>query len=136
VCGAFSHLVTSLLRPGIADERIFEILQELIAVMASLGSEPSPGRARLLLSASTLRLLDTLGFAPHIASSPEGTTPVPALTLVSFMRRAPLRDVLRVTATTDILEAACVFVETALEETPLEREPHGPRTLQALLANR
>jgi recombinational DNA repair protein (RecF pathway) len=133
VCGAFASLVASLLRPGIADERIFETLQELIHVMATTPGEPTPERARLLLSAATLRLLDLLGFAPPIERPAAGTSPVPALTLVSFMRRAPFADVLRVTATADVLNAASAFVETALEETPLEREPHGPATVQALL---
>lgn len=136
VCGGFASLIVSLLRPGIADERIFLSFQELITVMASTPQDPSPERARLILSSATLRLLDLLGFAPQIAPSSDGTTPVPALALVSFMRRSPFADVLRITATTDVLNAASSFVETALEETHLDREPHGPRTVHALLANR
>ncbi|MFZ2804563.1 MAG: recombination protein O N-terminal domain-containing protein [Patescibacteria group bacterium] len=134
VCGAFTGLVVALLRPGIADERIFYTLQELITVMATTPEEPSAQRARLLLSAATLRLLDVLGFAPPIERPAEGTSSVPSLALVSFMRRSPLADVLRVTATTDVLAAASGFVEAALEETPLIRAPHGPLTVQALLA--
>jgi DNA repair protein RecO (recombination protein O) len=142
VCGGFADLLVRLLRPGIADERIFDLLRELIDTLAASPSEPSPDRARLMLSAATLRLLDLLGFAPPIERAGESTTPGtsfandvprPALALAAFMRRSPLADVLRVTARTDVFSAASAFVEEALTHTPLDREPHGPATIQALL---
>ena len=133
VCGGFADLLIRLLRPGIADDRIFYLLRELIDTLAAAPSEPSPDRARLILSAATLRLLDLLGFAPHIERAGEGTTSVPSLALAAFMRRSPLADVLRVTARTDVFAAASSFVEEALTHAPLDREPHGPATIQALL---
>jgi DNA repair protein RecO len=134
VCGAVADLVIRLTRPGIADDRIFHLLVELISTVSNLPQELSPERARLMLAAATLRLLDLIGFAPHIERGPETTTPVPSLTLVSYMRRAPFVDVLRVTAPVDVLHAASDFVEEALKHTPLHAPPHGPKTIQALLA--
>lgn len=136
VCGAACDLVTRLTRPGIADERIFDLLDELASATASMPAPPTPERARFLHGGVTLRLLDLLGFAPPIAQAEEGTTPVAALVLVSFMRRATLSDLLRVTAPTDALLAASGFVTEALKQTPLEREPHGEGTIRALLAVR
>lgn len=133
VCGAFTDLIIRLTRQGIADERVFFLLQELIGTLAILPQELSSERARLILSAATLRLLDILGFGPSIERGPDGTTPVPSLTLVAFMRRSCFADVLRVTGRVDVLRAASAFVEEALGQTPLEREPHGPTTVQALL---
>ena len=134
VCGALADLVVRLTRQGIADERIFFLFQELIGTIAAAPQEPSPERARLLLSAATLRLLDVLGFGPPIERAPEGTTSVPSLALVSFMRRSPFVDMLRITAPIDIFRSASAFIEEALTQTPLDREPHGPATIQALLA--
>ncbi len=133
VAGAFSHLLVRLLRPGIADEGIFEILRELIATLSGMPQEPTPERARLVLAAATLHLLDALGFAPAIGRQGPGTSLVPSLSLVAFIRRVSLADILRVTAPVDVLCAACAFIEEGVEQTPLEREPHGVTTLQALL---
>lgn len=133
VCGSMCDLVVRLMRPGIADERIFDLLSELIETSATMPHDPSPERARLLLSSATLRLLDLLGFAPMIQKSSDNTTPVPSLALVAFMRRSPFADILRVTGATDVFAAASSFVEEALRETHLEREPHGARTVHALL---
>jgi recombinational DNA repair protein (RecF pathway) len=133
VCGAFSDLILRLLRPGIADPRIFELCRELIQTCASVTDKISPGRTRLLYSAAALRLLDLLGFAPLINRAGDDTTPVASLALASFMRQATFGDVLSVTATTDILAAASDFVDEALKQTHLEREPHGAATIRELI---
>lgn len=136
VCGAACDLVVRLTRPGIVDERISDLLEELADVTGAMPSAPSPERARFLHAGVTLRLLDLLGFAPPIAQAEEGTTPVAGLVLVSFMRQSPLSDLLRVTAPSNALLAASGFVAEALKQTPLEREPHGEGTIRALLAVR
>ena len=122
ILGAFSDLIIKLTRPGIADERIFFLLQEAIETLANLSEPPSPERARFIYAAATLRLLDCVGFAPHLDQP-----------LLVFMRRAPLADLLRVTAMRGAFIAACAFVEDALEHTPLEGEPHGGKTVASLL---
>jgi recombinational DNA repair protein (RecF pathway) len=133
ILGAFCALVASLTRPGVSDVRIYELLLTLRDVSASLPSEPTPERGRLLYAAASLKLLDLIGFAPQADRSsglPSG--PVRAL---AFMRRAPIADVVRLTMTTDVLDAACGYVEDAMRHTPLERPPHGSATVHALLSD-
>jgi len=130
--GSISDLVLKLMRPGVADERIYDLLVEVLDVTASFPVEPSPDRARLILSAATLKLLDALGFAPIINPSGEATTPVQSLALASFLRRAPLSEVLRITGSVDIFRATSGFVEEALKATHLTDAPAGPRVIAAL----
>ncbi|MDQ7814543.1 MAG: recombination protein O N-terminal domain-containing protein [Patescibacteria group bacterium] len=132
--GSISDLVLKLMRPGVADERIYDLLAETLDVTASFPVEPSPDRARLILSAATLKLLDALGFAPIINPSGEATTPVQSLALASFLRRAPLSEVLRITGSVDIFRATSGFVEEALKATHLTDAPTGPRVIAALSA--
>ncbi len=134
VCGAFTDLIIRLNRPGIADERIFNLLRELTQSLDYLPRDPTPERARLMLATVTLKLLDILGFAPIIHRSPENTTPVQSLALAAFMRESPLLDVWRVTGQTDVFQAAAAFVEEALKVTHLEERPRGPEAVHALLA--
>lgn len=132
VFGAFSDLVASLTRPGVSDRRIHDLLRDVRDVSASMPSEPTPERGRLLFAAASLKLLDLVGFAPQ-ADRASGLAQGPVRAL-AFMRRAPLADVLRLTMTTDVLDAACGFVEEAMRHTPLERPPHGPATIHAMLS--
>lgn len=134
ICGGVADLIIRFIHPGIADDRIFDILCDVVRTSETMAADPSPERARLLWSAAALRLLDILGFAPRIERSGEGTTPVPSLALAAFMRRSPLADVLRVTGTTDVFDAASAFVDEALRLTHLERPAHGPQTVYSLLA--
>ena len=122
ICGAFADLVIRLTRPGIADEGLFELLYDTMKTFGSLPEHPSQERARFLYASATLRLLDVLGYAPQLETS-----------LLKFMRHAPLADLLRVTATRDVLNNASAFVDEALEQAPLHEEPHGVRTIQAYL---
>ncbi len=133
IAGALADLVIRLTRPGIADERIFELLRDVIGTLSRMPEEPSPERSRLLFAAATLKFLDLIGFAPQIEPAAPSTTAVPHLVLVNFLRHAPFADALRVTATVDVLNAASAFVEDALQHTPLEEEPHGMKTIAALL---
>lgn len=126
IAGAFADLVIKLTRQGIADERIFLLLQDVIETLAAMPEIPSPERARLIYAAATLRLLDLVGFAPDVGAHRDAP-------LLKFMRHAPLADVLRVTAPRDTLNAASALVEDALKHTPLEAEPHGARTIQATI---
>ena len=126
ILGAFSHLLLRLLRPGIADERIFELLKELIESVSALPSEPSADRSRFLLATATLKFLDILGFGPSIETEDSQLA-----TVLKFMRGAAFADVLRMTASREILQNASAFVEEALTEAPLDIEPHGVRTIQS-----
>lgn len=122
VAGAVCDLVGRLTRPGIIDDRIFFFLQDVLMTLSGMRMPPTPERARLLYASATLRLLDYVGFAPPI----EGA-------LLKFMRQAPFRDILRITATREAFGEASAFVEDALTQTPLSDEPHGARTIQRLL---
>ena len=129
ICGAFADLVIRLTRPGIADDRIFDLLREAIVLFSSLPEAPTPDRARLLHASLMLRLLDLVGFSPDVEEGERGHI----VSLLKFMRFAPLADLLRVTTTRDILNEASAFVEESLKSAPLHEEPHGIRTIQAFL---
>lgn len=61
--------------------------------------------------------------------------PALALRLLRFARRASLVDMLKVTAGTDLLAAACQAVESFLHNTHVSRAPKGPTTITVLLRN-
>lgn len=133
IAGAFSDLVTRLTYPGIADERLFFLIQELLAALGAMPQEPTPDRGRLMLSAATLKLLDILGFAPVIRGSEANTTPVQSLALAAFLRQAPLVDIWRLTGQVETFRATSGFVEEALKTTHLDVEPRGSSAVVALL---
>lgn len=133
ILGAFFDLVISLNRPGVSDHRIFDLVCEMRDACTTLPAEISPERARLLLSAATLKLLDLLGFAPPFGD--DAGLSAQSVTLLKFLRRFSLADALRVTAATDVLNAASARIEDAVSHTPLEKPPHGPSTLRFLLAH-
>jgi DNA repair protein RecO (recombination protein O) len=64
VAGAFSDLCLRLLKPGVADERIYRLWEELVGNLAQFKAEISSLRAQLLFSGVSLRLLDLLGYGP------------------------------------------------------------------------
>ncbi|MDD5437984.1 MAG: DNA repair protein RecO [Patescibacteria group bacterium] len=67
IAGAFADLCLRLIRPGVADERLFKLWEELIGCLASLPEEPSALRAKLLFGAASLKLMDTLGYGPALS---------------------------------------------------------------------
>lgn len=66
VAGAFADLCLKLIRPGVADERLFKLWEELIACLADLSEEPTALRAQLLFAAASLKLMDALGYGPAL----------------------------------------------------------------------
>jgi recombinational DNA repair protein (RecF pathway) len=124
--GAFADLVIRLSRPGISDERIFELLKELVEVLSVLPSEPSADRSRFLHATAMLKLLDLIGFGPAIEMEDAQLA-----TVLKFMRGAALSDILRVTASREILQNASSFVEEALTQAPLDADPHGVQTIRS-----
>ncbi|MBU1033251.1 MAG: recombination protein O N-terminal domain-containing protein [Patescibacteria group bacterium] len=131
IMGSFCDLLISLSRPGISDGRIFDLISEVRDVCVGFTSEPTKERARLILAGSTLKLLDLLGFGPSF----EGDLDVSpqSVTLLKFLRRFPLADAMRVTVSTDIMEATSSFIENAVSYTPLDKSPHGPITVHSIL---
>ncbi len=65
IAGAFSDLCLKLLKPGVADERIFRLWEEFCLVLAQFKDEISSIRAQLLFSTASLRLLDLLGYGSY-----------------------------------------------------------------------
>jgi DNA repair protein RecO len=133
IAGAFSDLVVRLTYPGVADRRLYDLLKELHVSLDAAPPELTPERGRLMLAAATLKLLDILGFGPVIRESEKNTTPVQSLALASFLRRAPLSDVWRLTGQADVFRATAGFIEEALKSTHLDVEPRGAETISALL---
>ncbi len=134
VLGPFADLLEQLTRPGVADDQIFDLFEELVSVWDPSLREPSIERSRMILSCACLRLLDLLGEAPDLEAlsfreQPEGTK-----TLMTFMRMRPLRDVLSVTAPSDVFTSASMMIEYAVQRSPLVGRMHGQAMLEALLA--
>lgn len=121
LCGAFVGLVDAFVHPHVPEAALYDLLIELRAVLAD---EPvvSADRARFLLAGATLKLLDILGYAPVLEDK-----------ILKFMRQAGLEELKRLTAAPETLQAAGAAIEEALRHTPLQREPHGAKTLAALL---
>jgi DNA repair protein RecO (recombination protein O) len=130
--GPLMHLVESLTRQGVADVAIYDLLEEVIDLWQ--GRQPTPERARLVLAAASLRLLDILGEAPNFEDLDDGEMPDGVMTLLRFMRLRPLKDLLAVTAPGSLFIAASAAVETVLERAPLVSRLHGSATIHALLA--
>lgn len=131
VMGGLSDLVIALTRQGASDPHVFQLLREMRSACIAFPSEPTPERARFLLAAGTLKLLDEIGFAPSVEDS---RLPDQAKTLLKFIRLFPLADALRVTAPVDLFQIVADFIEDGLRQTPLNEEPHGARTIHALMS--
>lgn len=134
VLGPLAHLVESLTRPGVADPSIYALLEEVADIWQSTDRLPSPERGRLILAAASLRLLDALGEAPDFDAIDHEDMPGGVMTLLRFMRLRPLRDLLAVTAPSNLFVATSAVIETAVEKTPLATRLHGAATIYALLA--
>ncbi|MDD5726208.1 MAG: DNA repair protein RecO [Patescibacteria group bacterium] len=66
IAGAFADLFLKLTRPGVADERLFVLWEELITCLTELPQEPTALRAQLLFAAASLKLMDALGYGPAL----------------------------------------------------------------------
>jgi DNA repair protein RecO (recombination protein O) len=130
VAGAFAHLIDKLTHPEVGDAAIYHLLSETLDLSTKLERDPSSERGRLLLAATSLKLLDALGYAPSWEETMESDT----ARLLRFMRTRPLGDLLHLTAPTDLFTTASSAVENAMMRAPLQTEPHGSRTIVALLS--
>lgn len=128
--GGCADIVTRLVRPGVSDARIFDLLTNVQAIATSFIVEPTSIRARFLFSIAALKLLDCLGFAPSVEQSALGTE---VRALLRFVRERPIFDAVRITAPVETFQLLSVFVDEALKETSLERAPHAPQTIVAFL---
>ncbi len=128
--GAFANLVDRLTRPGVADQAVFDLLEELATTWRRAVREPSPERARFLYAAAALRLMRDLGYAPACERAAVGNE---AEKLLRVLPDAPLAFSLSVTASGLAFREVASIVEAALAETPLTERPHGPATIVAIL---
>lgn len=64
--GALADLYLKLIRPGVADERLFILWEEYLECLSGLPDEPTSLRAELLFAAASLRLMDALGYGPAL----------------------------------------------------------------------
>jgi len=175
VAGAFADLFLRLIRPGVADERLFALWEELVACLAELPQEPTALRAQLMFAAASLKLMDALGYGPALSAKcgacrhpfdfaqglPMGPTDVwyapgqnalvcsdcvkaskePAIpakvhsiALLRFMRASPLPDVLRVSLNLEVGQNVLRIIQEVWQHAPLDRQPHGLETIQAIMA--
>jgi len=132
VMGSFASLVEQVTRPGVSDAEIYDLLCELANVWQ--GKQASPERARLVLAAASLRLLDILGELPDMDGMDDGKASDGAMTLLRFMRLRPVRDLLSVTAPSVLFTETSAYVEAMIERSPLVTSLHGPSTIHSLLA--
>lgn len=65
--GAFSDFFLRMQKPGIVDEELYALLEEVLNVANTLPEEPTAERARLLYAAASLKLMDRVGFAPPLS---------------------------------------------------------------------
>lgn len=132
LAGAFADLVDLLTKPAVADPGIFFLLRELLDLAPFLEQDPSPARGQLVFSGAALKLLDELGYAPPLDECPPHVSES-AFKLLRFLRAHPLSDTLRVTASPDLFRETSAAVTSFFTHVPLEREPHGSRTIAFLL---
>lgn len=64
--GALADLYLQLIKPGVADSRLFFLWEEYLGCLSGLTDEPTALRAELLFAATSLRLMDALGYGPAL----------------------------------------------------------------------
>lgn len=67
VGGAFADMFVGLVRPGVADERLFVLWEELSAALSGLEGHLTPLRGQLMFAAASLKLMDLLGYGPALS---------------------------------------------------------------------
>lgn len=112
--GRLCDLVSAMVRPGVADARLFTLLSDARAAAFVVTHGTSPARLRFLFAGSTLKLLDLLGYAPNV----DGDGHVSRI--IRLLRDAPLHDALRITAERDLLDHVSEYIEHELYSTYLE----------------
>lgn len=128
--GSFAHLVDQLTRPGLADQEIFDLLDEFYSTWNTTVREPSPERARLLYAAAAVRLLNLLGYAPSFERTVVSDE---AYKLLQFLPRTSFAVAVSITAPAAVLNEASQSIENILRETPLAEKAHGPATIVSFL---
>lgn len=130
VCGAAADAYVHLLRPGVVDEQLFDLLLELIRAVRDLPADPTFLRARFVLDALFLKLLDALGYAPNLADVRRDEPLRQALTAA---RKLPFRDLIRLTMPADVLGRVSLFIQTAFTHTPMDHDPAASERLLAFI---
>ncbi|MSR85103.1 DNA repair protein RecO [Candidatus Uhrbacteria bacterium] len=128
IAGSFAHLVDRLTEHQDPDERVYDLLKEVLTIGEDCLQDPSIERSRLLFSTASLRLMDILGYGPAFEEEHHD-----AGRLIKFLRTRLLKEALSITAPSQTFVSASQLIERALEETPLLVAPHGPVTIAALL---
>ncbi len=161
--GALADLIHRLTHPEVLDPGMYHLLEETLDALQGIAVSPSAERMRLLLNGATLKVLDLLGYAldlercAHCRARLEKSsvlivgalwcgmcaaaerwreaTPLPdhTLPLLRFLRVQPLAEALKVTTPLVVLSTLDQVMREALQHTPLLIEPHGARTVTALL---
>lgn len=127
----FIDLIDALTKPGISEPVLFNLLQDMLALSTESTSEVSLARYELLLSGASLKLLDLLGYAPDVETLQISDD---ARRVLRFSRHQPLRALLTLTAPANLFFEISHAVQEGLKHTPLEKEPHGIKTLAAMLS--
>ncbi|MCR4278762.1 MAG: recombination protein O N-terminal domain-containing protein [bacterium] len=117
--GRFCDLVCRLVRPGVVDERLFDLLMEVRSVSQSFPQECTSARLRFLFAGASFKLLDILGYAPLLRGSES------EMRVLHLLRNAPLHDALRLTTERDLLDRVAEYIEYELYSTYLDQDFQG-----------
>lgn len=133
ICAGLSNTLDALTRPGTPDPGIFKLMAELQDSLLAFREAPSPERGRLLLSVAHDRLLKELGYAIEFDREPVADFTPERLKIIRFLRLSSLENILKLTIETKLMNDVSRILMQQLEQTHLQREPHGPVTVTALL---
>ena len=134
--GRFVDLVVKLLRPGVTDARIFDLLLDIRELSCTLPKGTTTQRMRFLLASGTLKLLELLGFAlpfDDIDEQKLWKLSDSHIAILRLLRHAPVRDALRLTAPVQIIDEVSDYVEHGLYTTPLVEEFKGAEIMTEIL---
>jgi len=137
IAGALAAMIAELTHPGeTEDGRLFDVLSEAMSLAEACSTEPSVDRARILLAAAALKMLDALGYAPELESTHYSlltTHSSQAFRLLRFARARPLIELLHITAEQKIFREASEMVREMMQQAPFRKEPHGMKTVGEML---
>ncbi len=128
--GRFSDLVTRMVRPGVPDSRLYDLLIELRSVAGDMPGNASVIRMRFVFAGAVLKLLDLLGFAPPFeeeGAREEMRCGEEHLRVLRLLRHGQLRDALRLTAEEGVLDFVCSYIEHLMYSTYLHEEFEGSK---------
>jgi len=126
--GRFCDLVCHMVRPGVSDDRLFNLLLEVRSVSRVFPDECTSSRLRFLFAGASFKLLDILGYSPLM----KGTES--EIRILRLLRFGSLHDALRLTAERDLLDRVAEYIEYELYSTYLDQDFQGAALFASYLS--